>query len=379
MTKTDQSLLLRSWRSWLSNDLSRVGPGWLQLVWTLLFCLALAAVFTVLGFLAFARSASDWQNWAGWRYWYGQNLINCLIVGYLIHGLFEFIGRVLMGRERLRQLRGWRQSAYFAGIPLLGVALGMPVAMLVSDGRIAHMFSGPQGLSSLIASFALSLVISLALHFFFSAKARQIEAEKQAAQAQLRLLQGQMEPHFLFNTLATVQSLMDDDPQRARQMLSALTNYLRASLGQMRSQDSTLGDELNLARSFLALMQHRMEDRLAWHIEIDEALLSQPVPPWLLQPLVENAVHHGLEPKIDGGTVRVQAQRTGDTLTITIDDDGLGLAAARPSRGAGLALANLRKQLAARHGDDASLALQSLNPGTRTTVQRPFTAHRAHP
>ena len=201
-----------------------------------------------------------------------------------------------------------------------------------------------------------------------------------ANEAQLRLLQGQMEPHFLFNTLANVISLIDADAPRAKHMLEALTDYLRASLGGLRHDDSTLAGELDLARRYLQLMQTRMGDRLRFEIEVDDAPAPRRLMPLVLQPLIENAVKHGLEPQVDGGTVRVKAARVAvdgqDSLQVCIEDDGAGLAAAarRPRRrvaggadGNGIALANLRERLQARFGAAAP-------PDARRTRRR-----RRHP
>jgi sensor histidine kinase YesM len=210
-----------------------------------------------------------------------------------------------------------------------------------------------------------------------------------ANEAQLRLLQGQMEPHFLFNTLANVISLVDADAPRAKQMLQALTDYLRASLGALRHDDSTLLAELELARRYLQLMQTRMGERLRFEIEADDRVRDAALMPLVLQPLIENAVKHGLEPQVDGGTVRVIATRLAidgqDSLQVCIEDDGAGLAAAasRPRRrvaggadGNGIALANLRARLAARFGAAGRLTLDELETGrgTRACLIVPWNA-----
>jgi sensor histidine kinase YesM len=200
-----------------------------------------------------------------------------------------------------------------------------------------------------------------------------------ANEAQLRLLQGQMEPHFLFNTLANVISLVDADAPRAKHMLEALTDYLRASLGGLRHDDSTLAGELELARRYLQLMQTRMGERLRFEIESDDTLARATLMPLVLQPLIENAVKHGLEPQVDGGTVRVRAVRVtvdgNDCLQVCIEDDGAGLEAAarRPRRrvaggadGNGIALTNLRERLQARFGASARVTLADLEAGTGT-------------
>jgi sensor histidine kinase YesM len=188
-----------------------------------------------------------------------------------------------------------------------------------------------------------------------------------------------MEPHFLFNTLANVICMIDTDAPRAKQMLEALTDYLRASLGGLRHEDSTVAGELDLARRYLQLMQSRMGERLRFEIEVDEALGRAALMPLVLQPLIENAVKHGLEPQVDGGTVRVTAKRVAvdgqDSLQVCVEDDGAGLAAAarRPRRrvaggadGNGIALANLRERLQARFGDTARVTLTELESGVGT-------------
>jgi sensor histidine kinase YesM len=219
----------------------------------------------------------------------------------------------------------------------------------------------------------ISVVISLVFYQFFAAKSRQIEAERRAAEAQLRLLQAQIEPHFLFNTLANVISLIDHDAPKAQQMLASFTDYLRASLTSLRVEQATLGGELDLVQTYLGLLKMRMEDRLQFSIACDDSLRELRLPPLLLQPLVENAIHHGLEPKVEGGHVHVHVQRQGDLLVVSITDDGLGLGApTRRKGGAGLALNNLRERLQAQYGDAASLALTDAQPGTVATLRLPI-------
>jgi sensor histidine kinase YesM len=201
-----------------------------------------------------------------------------------------------------------------------------------------------------------------------------------------------MEPHFLFNTLANVISLIDADAPRAKHMLEALTDYLRASLSGLRHDDSTLAVELDLAGRYLELMRTRMGERLRFEIDAEDSLRDAVLMPLVLQPLIENAVKHGLEPQVDGGAVRIQAARIAvdgrDSLRICIEDDGAGLAAAaeRPRRrvaggadGNGIALANLRERLLARFGSDAQLTLSDLDDGggTRACLVLPWQATRA--
>jgi LytS/YehU family sensor histidine kinase len=228
-------------------------------------------------------------------------------------------------------------------------------------------------------SLLLAALISLLFYLHFDAKARQIDAEKRATEAQLRLLQGQIEPHFLFNTLANVLALMDHEPPKARAMLESFVDYLRASLTTLRHDEAPLERELALAEAYLRLLGTRMDERLRFSIEADEAARRASVPPLLLQPLVENAIRHGLEPKIEGGTVQVRAHVDGDTLVMQVRDDGLGPAGAdgAPGRAAemagnGVALDNIRERLRSRYGDEASLELQPAHPGTCATLRLPI-------
>jgi signal transduction histidine kinase len=379
MTTLDRALLKASWLSWITADGVRVGPYWLQWLWTLLFSIGLAAVFTMVGFVPLGSGEDAERHGSGWAAWYGKNLIVCLTVGAIIELLFDLLLRVL--DRRVQQWPRWQRSFFFSGVPLLGIIVGVPLGVFLAGGDqwtwVTH--SGRQrAVIAVIGWIAIALLISFVVQDFFASRARQHEAEKRAAEAQLRLLQGQMEPHFMFNTLATVLTLIDTDAPRAKQMLETFIDYLRASLGKLRSGDGTLGDELAMTEAYLGLMQMRMGERLAYRIDVEDAALRQAVlPPLLLQPLVENAIHHGLECKVEGGRIHVSARRDGQRMVIEVDDDGLG-ACDQPVRrvgpkGSGVALANLRARLQSRWGNAATLVLD-LRPdaGARATLTLPF-------
>ena len=361
-----------SWRSWVSSDLRRVGPEWLHLLWTLLFCMAIAAAFTVIGFALFAGGTGAWRNWRGWGEWYGINLVVSLCIGFSIHAMFRLIVP-LVGDARIRAFSGPMRAVFFSAVPLLGTAIGWPLGswLVDQDGPGWFRLSDP---NTIVGSLLLSLLISTVLYQFFAIKTRQVQAEKRATEAQLRLLQGQIEPHFLFNTLAGVISLIDESPPRAKAMLQAFTDYLRASLSTLRHDEVPLSQELELARAYLLLLQSRMEDRLTFSIEADEASQRMPLPPLLLQPLVENAVHHGLEPTLDGGTVAVRAHVAGGQLLLEVLDNGRGLDCP-PRRGnragAGMALTNIRQRLQGRYGGEATLELTATDAGTLARITLP--------
>ena len=189
-----------------------------------------------------------------------------------------------------------------------------------------------------------------------------LERDKAMAEAELRVLQAQIEPHFLFNTLANVISLIDDEPARARELLERLTSLLRTSLARTRTDAVTLADELSVVRDYLRIQAIRMDGRLTWDVEMDDALGMRRVPPLLVQPLVENAVLHGLEPKADTGRVNVAvATRDDGGLEIRVEDDGVGVQ--NGSGGTGTGLTNVRERLRAVYGADATLRLIERSEG----------------
>ena len=351
-------------------------PFWHRLLYTAVFSALIAIGFTLLTFIVGAHTLSQWLDPHAWIVAYGQNLAVALVIGYVTQALFA-LGRQLVGAARIATMKGWERTLFFAGIPLLGVAIGWPigVTLLFGDLRVLRSMSG----ADVLGVTTIALMVTAMLSTFFSLRIKRIRAEMRANEAQLRLLQGQMEPHILFNTLANVISLIDVDAARAKHVLEAFTDYLRVSLGSLRRTDSTLGAELELATRFLQLMQMRMGERLRFEIEADDASRRAALMPLVLQPLIENAVKHGLEPQVDGGTVRVTAARVvidgRQALQVCVEDDGAGLAAAaaRPRRrvaggadGNGIALANLRERLQARFGVTARLTLADLDAGAGT-------------
>jgi LytS/YehU family sensor histidine kinase len=204
------------------------------------------------------------------------------------------------------------------------------------------------------------------------------------AASELRLLQAQVEPHFLYNTLANLRYLVQSGSTDALKMTDALIEYLRTSVPDMRSQQVTLGREVDHAHHYLQIMTIRMGGRLRHTIEVDEALRAVPLPPLVVLTLVENAIKHGIAPRLQGGTVALRARRSGEFAQVDIEDDGAGFgansgqgAAGRndlPSAGTGLA--NIRKRLGIAYGDAASLELLPLNSdgsGTRARLRVPLT------
>ncbi len=187
--------------------------------------------------------------------------------------------------------------------------------------------------------------------------------EREMAETRLEVLQAQIEPHFLFNTLANVRRLYDKDAGAGASMLENLMRYLEVALPRMREAQSTLERDADLIESFLRIHRIRMGERLAFSIDVPLALRKQPVPPMMLLTLVENAVKHGLNPSPDGGLIRVVARADGDHLVVSVADTGIGFGTAV---GAGTGLANIRARLAAEFGDRAGLELENNDLGGAT-------------
>lgn len=190
---------------------------------------------------------------------------------------------------------------------------------------------------------------------------RALRAQKQQSDLRLGLLQAQVEPHFLFNTLASVRALVSQDPRQAEATLDALVDHLRATIPKLRDGEallhSTLGQQFEICASYLELMRLRTGGRLSHAVEIAPELRELEFPPLLLITLVENAIKHGIEPRPGAGRVEVRAAARGQRLVVSVVDDGAGL---QPGLGSGMGLANVREQLAQRFGDQATLTLRNL-------------------
>ncbi|MEC5387457.1 histidine kinase [Uliginosibacterium sp. H3] len=267
----------------------------------------------------------------------------------------------------------------FGHVPaiLLGVLLGYPVgifiAKLLGSGAAAAEVTGDG--YALLRYAVAGLIFTAAFSYFFHSRMRIVELErarqeaelrettgqKTALLAELRLLQAQIEPHFLFNTLANLHSLIGRDDALAKQLLEQLNDYLRASLVHSRARQATLGDEMDMLTAYCAIQRLRMGERLQTRIEIDPALRSVAFPPMLLQPLVENAMIHGIEPKLGAGEVQIRVTREAGMLHIVVQDDGVGFAASSAG-GQGVGLSNVRERLAALFGGQARIEVRENVP-----------------
>ncbi|HSM10762.1 MAG TPA: histidine kinase, partial [Lysobacter sp.] len=205
-------------------------------------------------------------------------------------------------------------------------------------------------------------------------QAVQTATEKELTVAKLSLLHAQVEPHFLYNTLASAQLLTRSDPARADAMLGHLIQYLRHSLPRTDDEQSTLGAELERALAYLEILKIRMGPRLSVEVDVPENLRATPLPPMMLQTLVENAIKHGLEPRTAGGTVWIRARRTDGAVAVTVADDGDGFNTGPNARtsGTGIGLKNVRERLRLVYGSDAALSVVANFPaGVAATITVP--------
>lgn len=202
-------------------------------------------------------------------------------------------------------------------------------------------------------------------------KAGVANLERRLTEAQMATLQAQVEPHFLFNTLALIGQLIETDQAEAARVHAHLIDYLRASLPQMRAAGSaTLGKQVELSRAYLAIMQARMKERLTVQFRVPDFLGSAPFPPLMLQTLIENAIKHGLEPTIAGGRIEVSARVEEATLIVDVFDNGAGF---NPTSNDGLGLANIHERLNLLFGREAELVIESPpGGGTRASIRLPY-------
>ncbi|HNL42713.1 MAG TPA: histidine kinase [Ottowia sp.] len=308
---------------------------------------------------------------------YSTHLVKSLSIGLVIWLVIEF-GRLLVPQRHCYQgsdgghgwPRGWRGGLLAAVGTSGGLLVGAPLGdWLTGTGQLASLRDRQVGLLITIAAGAVATYYFYARGRAAALEAGKAAAERDASQARLMLLQSQLEPHMLFNTLANLRALIGVDPQAAQQMLDRLDAYLRATLAASRSAQHPLAAEFARLDDYLALMAVRMGPRLAVALDLPDALAALPVPPLLLQPLVENAIRHGLEPRIEGGRIEVSARRTGDALVLTVSDSGVGFDMTEPAAGAGgFGLAQVRERIATAYGGRARVDVQS-RPGGGTTVR----------
>jgi sensor histidine kinase YesM len=320
---------------------------------------------------------------AGAVVWAFYNTYLDLLVSALSVGYTSMVAFTIASNLRTRFPREARQILAI----IVGSFLGTVIAGLLKGRSITLMFTerlwGVSITMGLGIGFGCVVVAAFMLrekHARDEARLHRAEAERQqleknVLEARLQLMQAQVEPHFLFNTLANVQHLVETDPPAASRMLDSLIKYLRAALPQMRESATTLGREVDMARAFLEIHQVRMGGRLEYAIDVPAHLREAPFPPMMLISLVENALKHGIDPCCDCGALTLRAMAEEGRLRVCVADTGEGFV---PKAGGGVGLANIRERLKTLHGSAARLVIEENSPrGVVASIEVPLPAEWA--
>lgn len=318
-----------------------------------------------------------------WRYWPWDEVLSGWVDvarDRLVVALAMALALLAVTRWRVRSLRA--RSALLAMAIVAGAAAGE--ALLQLAGLPGALGDAPAVLGRIARWSVVAGAVGAMWYLWrrdVEARAaeqavllRRLQSQRQASELQLQALRSQIEPHFLFNTLATVRRLRRVEPADGARLLAHFMHYLRTAQSDGRA---TLGREIDLVRAYLEVVAIRMAGQLTLHFEVPEALREHPCPPLTVATLVENAVKHGIEPALAGGSIRVSACRAGAAIEIEVADTGVGL---QGSGGSGIGLANIRARLRTLYGDQGWLSLQGVQPhGVRAVLHLPSPSGRAAP
>lgn len=334
-----------------------------DLAYTLLLCTFITIVFSLITKLNVpSQSLSSLLRING---------VFSFTIGCCIHGFSMLATRFLArfqphASERQRMVLGMTGSfagtvgGYWIAAQLLGFTEQRWLAWTIGISWVVALFS------AIAVSQKHRAVHDLALE---RERGARIEAQRIVTGARLQLLQAQIEPHFLFNTLANLSSLIEVEPKQARKMLDELTLLLRSSLDSTRSATTSLRKELQVIEAYLSVIKVRMGERLQYEISTLDELLDLQVPSMLLQPIVENAVKHGIEPHVSGGIVRIEVNRDQACLNLAVLDNGVGFA---PNSKDNVGLGAVRERLEVQFGAAAQLEIGRIPDWTRVTIRIPM-------
>ena len=311
---------------------------------------------------------------------YGPPLVYSLLIATITWAVIDLGREFFPSSAETGWPKGWAALALVGGAIVLGYVGGTRIA----DGLCEYYGwyppgAGHQDPAQLRSSILITAIAGIVVSYYFYAvnksaylQRKMMEARQHASEARLKLLETQLEPHMLFNTLANLRALIGSDPQRAQVMLDHMIAYLRATLGASLAPTHPLQAEFDRVRDYLELMTIRMGPRLSYTLDLPEALAQHPVPTLLLQPLVENSIKHGLEPKVSGGHIAVSARREGQHIVLDVSDTGVGLSGTDGDR-TGFGMAQVRERLASSYGIESAIELVALpSGGTRATARFPY-------
>lgn len=311
---------------------------------------------------------------------YGEGFVINFIISQSI-GL-SICSCVLIVLRFFGTVRPVLQAVRIAVALIIGTTAGSLIGILASGHDVSLLFDkhGPFFLQLMLLGVLFGTVIT----YIFASRERiaasekllqeeqikRLTIEKEAAEAKLKLLQVQIEPHFLFNTLSNILSLLDTDLSKGKSMLVDFIQYLRTSLPKIREETTTLGQEMEMIRAYLNLFKVRMGERLLYTIELPKNVADIPFPPMLIQPLVENAIKHGLEPKVEGGEILIRGEEKENIIRLEVIDTGLGF---NNNAGSGTGLSNIKERLKSTYGENARLVLEAnQHCGVKATIEVPY-------
>jgi len=277
------------------------------------------------------------------------------VIAMVVRIFLVFVGGGILGAVAFAVITGRQPASVF------GVDSDILIRMILIE-----LFFGPMD----VFFFMTREHISETKRIILEEKIRNLDMKNLATEAELKLLQAQIEPHFLFNTLSNALSLIDADPAKAKIVMERFSDFLRGCIHIARERDVPVSQELELVRSYLDIHRLRMGHRLSYDISVPDYLLGCRIPPLLIQPLVENSIKHGLEPKVEGGIIAIQGELEGGTFRISVIDSGRGIQ--ESSGGNGVGLENIRKRIEMLCNDNGRLILEENRPsGIRAIIEVP--------
>ena len=368
--------MAEAWPAFWTLHRAREEPAWARFL--IANGLAFAGSLTLVTLAGMLRMR--WTDPA----WWGAVAVPVVAVGLTIGNTLLLMFRALelastqAALDRLGAPDGWRPALFvhaFTGLGLvLGCVAGMALVSMLYDSAVWQNLARTEHRIHL----ALAVLTLIGANFLaWSFRVRMRAERRRANEARLHLLQAQIEPQFLFDTLGDVQDLLEHEPERARQMLEEFTDYLRASLAQLRSTTTTAALELDMARRYLQVLRHRMGERLRFSISASVQARLAVLPPGLLQPLLEHAIRHRLATQNDTCSMRLDADVLHNMLELSVCDNSSTASAAHERHTP--ALENLRARLQARFGHTATLTLRAHATGSCAVISLPFVATAVDP
>ncbi|MFC1884676.1 sensor histidine kinase [Thermodesulfobacteriota bacterium] len=332
----------------------------LYLFYTSIICTVIAVLFVVVGSSDFLDSFIISQS-------IGLSVCSCVVISLHIIKPEKKVTIVLILIPAI----------------LIGVSAGFILGFKFAGLDTSELF----GMRFFLRYFIISTIFGVVISYFFFSKEimeakeatiqeeriKRLDTEKKAVETNLRLLQAQIEPHFLFNTLSNVLSLLDTDLDKGKSMLEDLIHYLRTTLSKTRDAVTTIGEEMQIVEAYLKIFKVRMGERLEYNISIPDEIKNIEFHPMLIQPLVENAIRHGLEPEIKGGEIWIKGSMDGNILRLEIADTGVGL---YENSNPGMGIDNIKERLKSLYGDEGRLILKENHPsGLKAIIEVPYEAH----